>query len=100
MRYFELTPAQQRSRLERRQAEAPHMTWHISDEGLAGWAANIHIPTPGELDGSEPIDDPPAGFATWDEWRRYPSGVPPAGFGERHAIAPLAWAIRPLSRTA
>lgn len=27
--------------------------------------------TPGELDGSEPIDDPPAGFAAWDEWRRH-----------------------------
>jgi predicted kinase len=71
MRYFELTPAQQRSRLERRLAEAPHTTWHISDEELVGWAARIDIPTPGELDGSEPIDDPPAGFATWDEWRRY-----------------------------
>ena len=71
MRYFELTPAQQRRRLERRLAEAPHTTWHISDEELVEWAAHIDIPTPGELDGSEPIDDPPAGFATWDEWRRY-----------------------------
>jgi hypothetical protein len=38
---------------------------------LVEWAANIDIPTPGELDGSEPVDDPPAGFATWDEWRRH-----------------------------
>ncbi|MEU5907074.1 zinc ribbon domain-containing protein [Micromonospora sp. NPDC047527] len=31
----------------------------------------------GELDGSEPIDDPPAGFARWDEWRvhRWPRSV-------------------------
>jgi predicted kinase len=71
MRYFELTPAQQRSRLERRLAEAPHTTWHISDEELVAWAAEIEIPTPGELDGSEPIDDPPAGFGTWDQWRNY-----------------------------
>lgn len=71
MRYFELAPAEQRRRLEQRQAEAPHTTWPKSDEELAQWAANIDIPTPGELDGSEPIDDPPAGFATWDEWRRY-----------------------------
>jgi len=71
MRYFELAPAEQRRRLEQRQAEAPHTTWPMSDEELAEWAANIDIPTLGELDGSEPIDDPPAGFATWDEWRRY-----------------------------
>jgi predicted kinase len=71
MRYFELGPAAQRTRLDQRQAEAPQTTWPMSDEELAEWAAKIDIPTPGELDGSEPIDDPPAGFATWDEWRRY-----------------------------
>lgn len=71
MRYFELTPDEQRRRLEARQAEAPDTTWPMSDEELAGWAASIEVPTPGELDGSEPMDDPPAGFATWDEWRRH-----------------------------
>jgi predicted kinase len=71
MRYFELTPAEQRRRLEQRQAEASHTTWRMSGEELAGWSASIDIPTPGELDGSEPIEDPPAGFATWDEWRRH-----------------------------
>src|ERR671916_522250 len=71
MRYFELPPADQRSRLDRRQAEAPHTTWPMSDEELAEWASNIEIPTRGELDGSEPIGDPPAGFATWGEWRTY-----------------------------
>jgi len=77
MRYFELTPDEQRSRLDQRLAETSHTTWHMSDEELAEWAANIDIPTPGELDGSEPIDDPPAGFATWDEWRghRWPPSV-------------------------
>ena len=78
MRYFELTPAEQRRRLDLRQAEAPHTTWPMSDEELAEWAANFEIPTPGELDGSEPIDDPPAGFVTWDQWRRHrwPPSVP------------------------
>ncbi len=71
MRYFELMPAEQRQRLDRRHAEEAHTTWHMSDEELATWAAIISIPTPGELDGSEPVDDPPAGFATWDEWRRH-----------------------------
>jgi hypothetical protein len=71
MRYFELTPAEQRRRRDQRQAEVPHTTWPMSDEELAGWAASIEVPTPGELDGSEPIDDPPAGFATWEEWRRH-----------------------------
>jgi predicted kinase len=70
MHYFELDPVEQRRWVDQRQAEAPHTTWPMSDEELGEWAANINIPTPGELDGSEPIDDPPAGFATWDEWRR------------------------------
>ena len=71
IRYFELTPAEQRRRLDRRQAEAPLTTWPMSDAELAEWAAGMDVPTPGELDGSEPIDDPPAGFATWDDWRRH-----------------------------
>jgi predicted kinase len=69
--YFELTAAEQRQRLDKRQAEFPHQTWPMSDQELAGWAAKIDIPTPGELDGSEPIGDPPAGFATWREWSAY-----------------------------
>jgi Predicted kinase len=77
LRYFELAANEQRRRLEQRQAEAPQTTWPVSDDELAEWAANFDIPTPGELDGSEPIDDPPAGFATWDEWRshRWPPRV-------------------------
>jgi predicted kinase len=71
MRYFELTPAEQRSRLSQRLAGAAHTTWHMSDEELVEWAASIDIPTPGELEGGEPVDDPPAGFATWDDWRRH-----------------------------
>ena len=76
-RYFELAPGEQRRRLDRRQAEEPHTTWPISDEELAEWAASIEIPTSGELDGSEPIDGPPAGFPTWDEWRthRWPPSI-------------------------
>jgi hypothetical protein len=38
---------------------------------LDAWATSIEVPTPGELDGSEPVDDRPAGFATWDDWRRH-----------------------------
>jgi predicted kinase len=71
MRYCELTPAEQRRRLAQRRADAPDTTWHMSDEELAEWAASIDVPTPGELEGSEPVDDPPAGFATWAEWRRH-----------------------------
>jgi predicted kinase len=77
MRYFEVTPAEQRRRLDQRQAEAPHATWPMTDEELTEWAADIDVPTAGELDGSEPIDRPPVGFATWDEWRshRWPPSV-------------------------
>jgi predicted kinase len=71
MHYFELTPGEQRRRLEHRQSEEPHTTWHMSEEELNEWAVTIDIPTPGELEGGEPIDGPPAGFATWDEWRRH-----------------------------
>ncbi|HEY3406975.1 MAG TPA: ATP-binding protein [Propionicimonas sp.] len=78
VRYFEVAPTEQRTRLDRRHAEAPHTTWHMSDEELAAWASIISIPTPGERDGSEPVDDPPSGFATWDDWRshRWPPSVP------------------------
>ena len=77
LRYFEVDPVEQRRRLDQRQADAPHTTWPMSDQELAEWAANFDIPTPGELHGTEPIDDPPDGFATWDEWRmhRWPPSV-------------------------
>ena len=77
MRYFELTVVEQRERLAQRLVDEPHTTWHMSEKELVEWASIIDIPTPGELDGSEPIDDPPAGFATWDEWRghRWPPSV-------------------------
>jgi predicted kinase len=71
LRYFEVAPAEQSRRLDLRQAAEPHTTWHMSDEELAEWAAIISVPTPGELDGSEPVDAPPAGFPTWEVWRRH-----------------------------
>jgi predicted kinase len=69
MYYFEVTPEEQRRRLARREAEAPHETWPMSEDELAVWAATIAVPTPGELDGSEPIDEPPPGFLSWEQWR-------------------------------
>ncbi len=69
--YVELDPAEQRRRVQHRQTHAPQTTWPMSDEELLSWAAQIDLPTPGELDGSEPVDDPPAGFRTWAEWRRH-----------------------------
>ena len=77
MCYFELPLAEQRKRLDQRLAEAPHETWLISEEELAAFASKFDIPTAAELDGSEPIGDPPNGFATWREWaeHRWPSSV-------------------------
>lgn len=69
--YFELMPAEHRERLEKRLAEVPHETWPMSDQELTEWAAKFQIPTSGELDGSEPIGDPPESFATWHEWIAY-----------------------------
>lgn len=71
MHYFALEPAEQRRRLDQRHAQAPHTSWPMSDSDLAEWAARIQVPTSGELNGTDPIDPPPLGFATWDEWRRH-----------------------------
>lgn len=71
IRYFELTPVEQRKRLDQRLADAPHETWHMSEQELAEWASKIDIPSSAELDGSEPIGDPPAGFATWRGWTEH-----------------------------
>ena len=90
MVYLELDPAVQRSRLAQRQADAPHTTWPMTEEELAAWAARFDVPTPGELEGSEPVDDPPAGLATWDEWRshRWPPSAEPSGTGDGSVPAP------------
>lgn len=71
MLHLELDPAEQRRRLGRRQAEAPHTSWPMTETDLATWAGAMQAPTPGELDGTDPIDAPPTGFATWEEWRRH-----------------------------
>jgi predicted kinase len=77
MVYLDVSQTEQRRRLDRRQADEPDTTWPISDEELAEWSDIIQVPTPGELDGSEPVDDPPTGFASWDEWRdhRWPPSI-------------------------
>ena len=71
LRYFELGPDEQRNRLDQRLAEAPHETWPISDEELAEFAAKFDVPSAAELDGSEPVGQPPDGFANWAEWARH-----------------------------
>lgn len=78
MHYFEVATGEQRRRLDHRLTDQPHTTWPISDKELVGWADVMEIPTPGEVDGTEPIDDPPPGFASWDEWRwnRWPPRCP------------------------
>ena len=75
--YVEVSPAEQRRRLDRRQADEPHTTWPMTDEELAQWAGMFEVPTPGELDGTEPVGDPSAGCVTWEEWRghRWPPSV-------------------------
>ena len=77
VRFFEVTPAEQRRRVRERQSDAPHTTWPMSEAELGSWAASFEVPSPGELDGSEPLDQPPAGFASWDAWRahRWPPAV-------------------------
>lgn len=69
--FLELDPTEQRERVRRRQADSPGTTWPMSERELAEWAADFEPPTPGELDGSEPVGAPPPGFASWDAWRRH-----------------------------
>jgi predicted kinase len=71
MSYFELAPDEQRTRLDRRLAEAPHETWPISDDELSEFAVKFDVPSAAELDGREPVGQPPDGFASWREWRRH-----------------------------
>lgn len=75
--YFDLSPAERRRRLDLREAHAPHVTWPISDEELAEWAARFDVPTAEEIAGTEPIGAPPEGFTTWDDWMgdRWPAAL-------------------------
>ncbi|GAA1585969.1 AAA family ATPase [Kribbella karoonensis] len=77
VRYFEVPADEQRRRLDERLAARPEDTWPISDEELASWAARFDVPTAGELDGSDPVGDPPDGFGSWREWiaDRWPATV-------------------------
>lgn len=77
MHYFEVSTAEQRRRLDQRLADEPHTTWPISEEELAGWSDVMQIPTPAEVDCTEPIDGPPPGFGSWDRWRwnRWPPSI-------------------------
>jgi predicted kinase len=75
--YAPITVDEQRRRHDIRLAAEPQSTWAISDDEMATWAASFDVPTPGEIDGTEPIDPPPATFASWAEWiqDRWPARV-------------------------
>ena len=74
---FDVAPTEQRKRLDQRLVDAPDSTWPISDAELAEWSAKFEPPTPGEVDGTEPIGDPPTGHTSWREWieHRWPRTV-------------------------
>lgn len=46
MHYFEIDPAEQRRRIDRRQADAPPLNWPMSDHELLDSAGRIDVPTP------------------------------------------------------
>jgi len=77
MWYAPITGAEQRRRHDIRLATDPHATWPMSDEELSAWAEAFTVPTPGELNGTEPVDPPPVGFASWEAWmlQRWPASV-------------------------
>ena len=69
--YCDLTPEEQRRRLDQRQGEAPRRRGRCPRRSSPAGPPPSSVPTPGELDGSEPVDDPPDGFASWADWRRH-----------------------------
>ncbi|TDE98983.1 ATP-binding protein [Occultella glacieicola] len=75
--YAPIGVEEQRRRHDLRLASDPGSTWPISEAELRDWASRFDVPTPGELNGTEPIDSPPTGFASWAEWmqHRWPSRV-------------------------
>ena len=77
MWYAPITLAEQRRRHDLRLAAHPRSTWPMSDEEMATWACSFDAPSPGELDGTEPIDPPPTPFLSWAEWmqHRWPARV-------------------------
>lgn len=79
--YAPITLDEQRRRHDSRLASNPETTWPISNEELTSWAETFDVPTPDELDGTEPIDPPPAGFASWLAWmqQRWPATLDDLG---------------------
>ena len=77
MWYAPITLEEQRRRHDIRLASEAGSTWPMSDDELTAWAGMFVEPTQGELDGTEPIDPPPTGFATWADWmhHRWPASV-------------------------
>jgi predicted kinase len=75
--FFDLPLVEQLRRLRARLAANPHETWPISEAELRVWAAKFQRPTRGELQGTEPLDPPPAGFADWQAWiaTRWPAQI-------------------------
>ncbi len=75
--YAPITLKEQRRRHDIRLAAEPHSTWPMSDEEMVTWAGAFAVPSPGELDGTEPIDPPPAKFASWAAWmqHRWPASL-------------------------
>jgi predicted kinase len=75
MWYAPITREEQRRRHCIRLSADPDTTWPMSDEELNTWEGWFNVPTHGELDGTDPIDPPPDGFASWPEWmqQRWPA---------------------------
>jgi predicted kinase len=77
MWFAPITLEEQRRRHEMRIAAEPHTSWPMTEESIATWASSFDVPSAGELNGTEPIDPPPAGFASWEQWikHRWPATV-------------------------
>ena len=85
MRYFELTPTEQRRRLDQRQAEAPNTTWRMSDEEL-GRVSDV------VLGSGDHVGMGPRGVLTDEQWAVLERYLPP----EKGAMGRPATPHRPV----
>ena len=67
--YLAIDEAEQRRRINRRFATAPHSTFPMTEAELVGFRMIFQIPDAHELDGTT-LDPPPLGFDSWSMWAR------------------------------
>lgn len=74
--YLPVARTEQLERIHRRQGEAPHTTFPVSDSEADAWRAQFEVPDDAELEG-QTVLRPPTGWPDWRTWvaSRWPSST-------------------------